>query len=162
MNLPPSVRTQLSWLLEQEIADMDALASLLREESQLLLAREPERLEQLLEAKSIRVSELASLDRRREELFHKLGVEGDSSEVAQALDTLFPSSGLGELWSRLVSLAEGCRQLNRINSATVEIGQLHLSQALQILRGGRAGDTLYGADGERTGDRTTTRLLGQA
>ena len=161
MAVSPSIGNQLSWLIEQELEQMDALAALLREESQLLLAREPERLEQLLESKSLRVSELATLDKRREELFRNLGIPNESKKVEKTLDALFPGRGLGDRWRQLAALAEGCQQLNRINSATIEIGQVHLSQALRILRGDSSETCLYGADGASK-PRPASRLIGQA
>jgi len=161
MTPPPPSRLQLSWLLEREVSELESLVALLREESQVLLARQPEPLERLLEAKSHHLSEITSLEKRREELFEQLGLGGTSEQVAASLDTLFPSRESGKLWQRLLRLARECRELNRINGATVEIGQRHLSQALNILHGHTHDQALYAQDGTRRRENTS-RLLGQA
>ncbi len=158
---PQASRPQLSWLLEQEITEMEALARLLHRESGLLLSHDPLALEQLLEAKSLKVSTLADLDQRRELFFRQLELGQDRQAVAAALDERFPPSGLGALWLRLTELAQECRRLNHLNAATVELGQHHLLQALHILRGEGPEAELYGADGEKTLE-SKPRLLGQA
>ncbi len=141
---------------------MEALARLLREESALLLGRDPLKLEQVLEAKALRVSELASLDAQRERDFKALGLDAPSEETARALEAACPGQHLGELWNRLTTLAHECRRLNRFNGATAKLGQEQLSRALSILRGEDARATgLYQRDGSR--DETAGgRLLGQA
>ncbi len=141
---------------------MESLAGLLREESALLLGREPLRLEQLLEAKALRVSELASLDQRREDFFARLGLDRDPQAAADQLDERFPETGMGELWRRLTALAEECRRLNRLNGAAVRLGQHHLGQALRILRGESAATDLYRPDGSTAEPDGHRRLLGQA
>jgi flagellar biosynthesis/type III secretory pathway chaperone len=118
-------------------------------------------LEQLLEAKSLKVSGLADLDQRREALFRQAQLGQERQAVAAALDERFPPAGLGQLWLRLAELAEECRRINQINAATLEIGQHHLAQALHILRGEDPEASLYGADGERT-QEIGNRLLAKA
>ncbi len=158
---PPSQRSRLLWLLNEEIREMEALARLLEKESHLLLSTRVAELEQLLEAKSLHVSELAALDSHREALFRELGIGGNREQSSHALATLFPADGLDDLWQRLTTLAEECRRLNRINGATMEMGQAHLSQALEILRGGASQTTLYNPEGEKTREHDGL-LLGQA
>jgi len=154
-------RSQLSWLLGQEIMGLESLSALLREESHLLLARDPARLEQLIEAKTLQVSELVSLDERRETLFREAGLNGEKQKMGQMLDEHFAGTDLADLWRRLLSLAEECQQLNRLNAATLEIGQQHLSRALQVLRGTVTEDELYNPHGEKS-PLDARRLLGQA
>ncbi len=140
---------------------MEALARLLQRESGLLPGGDPVALEQLLDAKSLKVATLVDLDQRREAFFRQLELGEERQAVAAALDEHFPPAGLGALWLRLTRLAEECRRLNHLNAATVELGQRHLLQALRILRGESPEAELYGADGEKT-PGSNRRLLGQA
>ncbi len=161
MNADSRAVSRLRALLEKEVAGMEGMIRILEEENSALLSRTAEQLEQATAAKNRHIDTLKQLEREREVLFDFLEIKGDTRQIHHRLESDFGDDSLGELWQQLLSLGQECRELNRLNGATVELGYRHVSQALQLVSGRSNSPESYDPRGKRR-ENTASRLLGQA
>lgn len=134
--------------LAQEFECGSALLKLLQQEQELLISADAEGLNAAVEEKSRLVARLAELTGQRHMALAACGLEASEAGMQAWYDA--GASDARDTWERLLELAHGAKELNRINGML--IGQ-HLSRtqtALNVLRGAPAGSSMYGPDGQTT------------
>jgi len=161
MNADSRPASLLHRLLGKEVAAMERMIRILEEEAHALLSPSAEQLERTTKAKNDHFDTLKRLEAEREALFGTLELEGDNRQIQLMLERDFGDDRLGELWQQLLSLGQECRELNRLNGVTIELGYHHVSQALQLVSGRPGAPESYGPRGKKH-EGGASRLLGQA
>lgn len=149
-----SRNSTIAELLRQEIACARELVHSLDQEYAALVQRDVTLLDTIVPEKRKAVAALESLGRRRETLLAgqdpPAKTAGTPSNNGEDGNPFNGEAHLTGLWNELRSLAQQCRDKNRINGSIVEVGYRQSRQALDILHGVTASSELY----DRTG-RTT-------
>lgn len=141
---------------------MVELKAMLERESAILAGSgESDELLQLIDEKTAKVQQLQELEQQREKLFFSIGMDNDPDGISHFLQQQIESPGLFPKWQQLLELGSQCREANRLNGTIIELGQLHLQQALCLLRGETTQSPHYDPQGRAKAD-SASRLLGQA
>ena len=161
MNAGSRSASLLRRLLEKEVAAMESMIRTLEEEARALLSHTAEQLERATKTKNAHFDTLKQLEAEREALFDALQLKGDNRQILLMLERDFDDARLGKLWQQLLSLGQECRELNRLNGMTIELGYHHVSQALQLVSGRPGTPESYDPRGKKH-EGGASRLLGQA
>jgi len=143
----PLHQGELASNLEIEIASYRALLDLLRAEQDALRSADAEALPQLSRAKLRQVNALQEFALARSQLLRAASLPETAAGMSSLLSCGSEPPGAGELWKKLLQLAEEARSLNALNGRLALVQQCHFDRAISALlqAAGRLG--IYGADG---------------
>ncbi len=153
----------LTQVLLNEVSCTEHMLKALETEAEALGTHEPEKLELASKAKQETMLRLEAAGKQREHLIQAFAVmqEGKPAFYASDADNNDPAKPLNILWNKLITLAEKCQQLNRVNGSVIERGYQNSRHALDILQGLSApGNPMAGAinsayDGYNQNGQTT-------
>ncbi len=143
--------------LHEENHAARTLLDLLKKEQAQLIAANIEGLTTLTEEKNRLVSEMAALAAKRHQALATAGYEAKESGM-QAWLASMPSATISEAWNELLALATVAKELNRTNGLLIGKHLARNQNALNVLKGGPQGQSLYGPNGQST-VKTTIRGL---
>ncbi len=153
--------SQLGAITGREVELIGRFIELLKEEQEALQAANPEPLPALGAAKVALVEQLNELENERRAA---LGI-GSDSKTRSAMENWLAAhpaeQQLARDWQTLLSLASEARQLHELNANLVALHLQHTGDALHILDSRRAGDSLYGSNGQ-TAAPSGSRLVDSA
>ncbi len=157
------MQPQLGQLLQSEIEAMNRLKLSLEHEYDSLALSHSENLETVVYEKQNEIRELERLGKQREQLMAAMNIS--DTELSSGHNPFAENTQLHDLWSQLVSLAEQCRDKNRINGSIVDSVARQTKYALDILHGISPANTgnanLYDQTGHATSSsvkRTLTQV----
>lgn len=150
----------LETLLREELAAVEALHDLLRQEHDALRARDAPTLERLAGEKQACADGLRGLETRRLNLLRERGLPTEPPGWTTALAAAAPAerASLAELMTALEHAAAQARDQNDLNGAIIAASRNHIEQALTILSGRDPLDCLYGHDTRRVFGNDTTPI----
>ena len=130
---------EIKQILQTEIECVRFLLNSLELEYEALAEHHSATLEEVVRDKQIKIQQLEVVSRQRERLlasFDNANADADVGENQQNRHYQFnDNKQLTELWNELVTLAEVCREKNRVNGSIVETVSRQSRHALDILRG---------------------------
>jgi flagellar biosynthesis/type III secretory pathway chaperone len=151
-------------LLKTDLQNARLLATLLDSERTELESRRYESLSALMRRKAELLAALEKNNERVRQLLSDTGFSHDSQGILAYCETLDRTAGTDtasqfrELQTRLTH----CREMNLINASIVHRTKLHTGTLLDILRGKKAGQSLYTAEGSSSANPAIPRTLGSA
>jgi len=127
-------QNELILLLKHEVSQVQNLMHSLEEEYAALAEQHTSTLEEVVRRKQDTIRELEQIGLQRETLLASMNssTEEQLGLASRASDS---SNQLSVLWNELVSLAEKCQEMNRVNGSIVELVSRQSRQALDILHG---------------------------
>ncbi len=138
ITLSNSEQQEIKQMLQMEVECAQLLLSALALEYKALAEHHPATLEAIVQDKQVKIQQLETTSRRREEFLVSLGITFDSINQDGDNSPGYPFNGyrqLSELWEKLVNVAELCRDKNQVNGRIVELVFRQSRDALDILRG---------------------------
>lgn len=131
-----SART-LAQALQFEISCTEQMLQALQAENDALGSHEPEKLEAATQVKHEKILQMQQAGQRREAVLQALPAEINIQTLLSRPGTPASEPGrtLKTLWLKLMSLAEQCQQMNRVNGSIIERGYQQSRHALNILQG---------------------------
>lgn len=142
------MQQQLEAILERQAHCSTELLQCLESERQALTAHDTDALELITRDKTRHTQALDELDARREQMVTGLDCGSGAEGMQRCLEMFGSESHLADLWDRIIGNIRACRDNNIANGGILELGRLHVEQALAILRGSTAGPPAYDAQGE--------------
>lgn len=127
-----NIQQQIADSLQNEIDAISRLLEYLEQEHTALANSDPDVLNRVVNEKHEAIHRLESISKHREQCMlqqfgYSVGLDADNP--------FEQNQTLASLWSKLVTLAQQCRDKNRINGAIVEGLSRQSRQALDILHG---------------------------
>ena len=138
---------RLAKVMDQEIETAQTLLETLQDETDAL-GQDPETLQRVASRKQDLVHRMEGLHSQRCTLLQQSGCETSRAGLERFIGRFDHGQRLQIRWRRLVELTERCRDANLSNGAAVELGRLHLRQALAVVHGHSPQTVTYGASGE--------------
>ena len=146
-------------ILSREAEELTAVLRALEDEHSALVENDPERLEGAVSQKNAALDRYMATKAQRE-------AKGLTDNITAAIAN-HPkltegqrASGI-EIASSLRSTGESCKELNQRNGVLISALRDHTQRALNVVRGGESGVTLYGQQGNANQD-VEGRVLGRA
>ena len=131
-----STQQQIKQVFQREIECAQMLLQSLDLEYGALAEHHPDTLEEVVRDKQERIQQLELISRQREELLSTFtGVSISKTDEKNHNYNFNADEQLTGLWNELVSVAEKCRDKNRINGSIVELVSKQSRHALDILHG---------------------------
>ncbi len=128
-------------VIEAELDAAKSFLSLLREESDVLVAGDTERLSSIVQRKSELLQKSGHLAREREKLL----------PLAETGDWMRGRPEISNAWQDLIVLGQEIKQLNEVNGKIIDVRLRATQQSLGMLQSlSRATTYLYGPDGQQT------------
>ncbi len=140
----PAAATQLTELLDQQLAALESVLNVLAREQTALEARDVAALESLTAEKQEHLAAAAGLEQQRREL----------APSPAAMETLAESPAIAERWARLLELTRACRDHNEANGRIIRRQQRRVESTLTLMRGQGEQTDVYGPDGADPAVRT--------
>jgi flagella synthesis protein FlgN len=158
--LDPNVcREHLEKLLAEEVSALGRLTTLLDREHELLLANEPEELENAAEARQACIAELVRIEDERRSLCRMMNVPADAAGLDRLLTWCDPSQELKHRWALCSEHAASCRQRNDRNGALVSARLKKVEGLLDLLTGRANQPKVYGRQGAFESSPRAARVL---
>lgn len=134
--LDSSEQQQIRQVFQREIECAQMLLQSLDLEYSALAEQHTAALEEVVRVKQERIQQLESISRQREKLLAAYsGVNLISNDEHNKSYQFSTNDKLASLWKELVTIAEKCREKNRINGSIVELVSKQSRHALDILQG---------------------------
>lgn len=154
---------QLSTILQSEISNSNALASLLKQERDALKVSDVDKVSEITKLKQPYLLKLEQLARQREQLLSAVGFPAGKSglEAFIANQEEADATRMSTQVSRLREVAKTCREFNQINGGIINVNRQYLVRALSILRGRDPETGAYGPGGEYTSQVVRQPLIGR-
>lgn len=146
-------------ILSREAEELSTVLRALEEEHSALVENDPQRLEEAVSEKNAALDRYMVTKAERE-------AKGISDNITQAIAS-HPKLSAGqrasgiEIASALRATGEHCKKLNQRNGMLISALRDHTQRAMNIVRGGESGVTLYGQQGN-TDQNGGSRVLGRA
>ncbi len=160
--LQSQVRNDLVPIFQAELAALQTLASLMREEQQALESRDSYRLLEISAAKEPLLRSLQLATSQRFQAMQILGYTPGSDGMKSLLDWCHAGEALRQQSAQVQQLTEVCHELNVQNGMQINKNQEFVTRSLGILLGlGEEEFIGYNARGGRTedgGNRTITTI----
>ena len=144
-----SQASQLTDLLDRQIAALEAVLEVLGLENTALRDRDVAALEQISNRKQERLADAATLEQHRREL----------APDPDAMERLAENAAVAERWARLLDLTRVCRDQNEENGRVIRLQQRRVENTLTLLRGSGGQPDLYGPDGGNPARRSSRTPL---
>lgn len=136
------------------------LLRLLEQEQECLVNADLETLSRLTAEKAKTVAQVAELSRGRHTALEEAGFEASEAGMQAWMAQAEVSQTARQVQHRLLTVAQSCRELNRINGLLIT-QHLHRNQAaIDILRGGAAAcNAFYGPTGQPSSEHKRGTLV---
>lgn len=148
-------------ITEREIALITRFVDLLKEEQATLRGTDSAALPELGSAKAALVEQLNILEDQRVAALAMPSDEKPRAAMEQWLAANPSQRAAAVNWTKLLELAEEARQLHHLNAGLVALHLQRTQEALAILNGRTASETLYGSDGQ-TATASGSRIVDSA
>lgn len=143
----PNASGDIAELLSRELATLESLLALLRQEHALLVAGTSDGLTALAEKKSAAVLELGQLASARDRALERLNLP--TGRAGMDAWTLSSGGAASQArWDRLLKLTAEARTLNESNGQAIAVHMQHNQQALSVLMAAADKTATYGPDGQ--------------
>jgi flagella synthesis protein FlgN len=154
---------QLSTILQSEISNSTALATLLKQERDALKISDVDKVSEITKLKQPYLLKLEQLARQREQLLTAVGFPAGKSglEAFIANQEEAEATRMSMQVTRLREVAKTCREFNQINGGIINVNRQYLVRALSILRGRDPETGAYGPGGEYTSQVVRQPLIGR-
>ena len=152
---------QIAALLNHEVASLDRLQDVLKQEYDALLSADIEAIERATSGKNLALKTQADATQARQRLTISSSFSGTEEGLQQLLASCDNREQLVPLYSRLVSLAKQCHASNRTNGRLIMQKQQQTLGALNIIRQTNSDAATYSGQG-KTMATGATRTLGKA
>ena len=140
--------TDIAAITEREVALIARFVELLKEEQDNLRGVDPAQLPELGSAKAALVEQLNSLEDQRINALAMPAGDKPRAAMEKWLAANPEQLAAAVNWTKLLTLAEEARQLHHLNASLLAIHLQRTQEALAILHGRAASETLYGSDGQ--------------
>jgi len=130
--------------LQEELRTARTLLELLKQEQAQLVAADIDALNALTEEKTRLVTRMSELATDRH---HALAATGFAASEAGMQAWLEPEEAR-QAWQNLLELARAAKEVNRSNGLLIGKHLTRNQSALNVLKGGPQGQTLYGPNGQ--------------
>lgn len=157
-----SCHTELDSLLHAEYVCTGKLNTLLSAESEALIARDVDTLEQLVKDKHELLQTFGQLEERLQQLLQSAGFGTERTDVEACIGWCDNNGRLKKGWRLLLERIQLAQQKNRVNGATLEATRSHAQQALALLRGQSPESPLYNPTGNTGVNHLAGRSLAKA
>lgn len=147
-------------LLSQESRLVERFISLLEQEQQLLFENAADRLQELVEAKSVVATDLAASSTARDRALEHMGFAQGRMGMEAWLETQDGLPARTE-WSSLLVMAAEARALNELNGQLIRTRMQSNNKALSVLLAAANEAATYGPDGQQRSGQNP-RSLGSA
>ncbi|MCL2523688.1 MAG: flagellar protein FlgN [Betaproteobacteria bacterium] len=137
-------------LTAREIALLARFVELLKDEQETLRRADPEPLADIGAAKVALVEQLNALENERRDALAIDGAEKIRSAMSQWLAANPTQQQVARDWQTLLELAGEAKELHNLNAGLVALHLQQTGDALHVLDARRAGDSLYGSNGQTT------------
>jgi flagella synthesis protein FlgN len=140
--------SDIAAITEREVALIARFVELLKEEQESLRGTDAAALPELGSAKAALVEQLNALEDQRVTAL-AMPPGGKPRAVMEQWLAANPSQRVAAVnWTKLLALAEEARQLHQLNAGLVALHLQRTQEALAILHGRTASETLYGSNGQ--------------
>lgn len=140
--------TDIAAITEREVALIARFVELLKNEQESLRGTDTDQLPELGAAKAALVEQLNALEEQRVAALAMPAGEKPRAAMEQWLAANPTQRAAAVNWTKLLSLAEEARQLHQLNAGLVARHLQRTQEALAILNGRTASETLYGSNGQ--------------
>lgn len=140
--------TDIAAITEREVALIARFVELLKNEQESLRGTDTDQLPELGVAKAALVEQLNALEEQRVAALAMPAGETPRAAMEQWLAANPTQRAAAVNWTKLLSLAEEARQLHQLNAGLVALHLQRTQEALAILNGRTASETLYGSNGQ--------------
>lgn len=140
--------TDIAAITEREVALIARFVELLKNEQESLRGTDTDQLPELGAAKAALVEQLNALEDQRVAALAMPAGETPRAAMEQWLAANPTQRAAAVNWTKLLSLAEEARQLHQLNAGLVALHLQRTQEALAILNGRTASETLYGSNGQ--------------
>ena len=145
--------------LGDELAAGRALLQLLKDEQDLLVSADVDRLAVAIEEKGKLVARMTELALRRYGQLTAAGFDGSESGMQAWLQQRKPAARIAQDWAALVETAQLAKELNRSNGMLIGQHMARTQSALNVLQGAPEGGQMYGPNGQATGAAGGRKLV---
>jgi len=156
-----SVTTNLKPILEQELAALQRMASVLLGEKDALKQNDQENLLRHVEGKNALASEIDNLLYQCNQILRANGLAEGSPGLTQLKESMGATNPLAGLMQSIESASDQCRKQNEINGKIVQQGSQELRSKIAILQGGAMDPDGYDSDGDVASNKISN-ILGRA
>lgn len=140
--------TDIAAITEREVALIARFVELLKNEQESLRGTDTDQLPELGAAKAALVEQLNALEEQRVAALAMPAGETPRAAMEQWVAANPTQRAAAVNWTKLLSLAEEARQLHQLNAGLVALHLQRTQEALAILNGRTASETLYGSNGQ--------------
>jgi flagella synthesis protein FlgN len=143
--------------LESEADAVLRFVGLLKQEQENLANGDVDALAPIIQRKNAIAIELTAFAKQRNASLAANGLGADRAGIDAWCERHPTDTRTRENWSRILTLANEARELNRVNGELIKIRMQHNAQALDALLGASQSLNLYGPDGQSAG-RSSRRI----
>jgi flagellar biosynthesis/type III secretory pathway chaperone len=154
--------TELDDLLHAEYVCTGKLNALLSAESEALVARDVDTLEQLVKDKHDLIQTFGQLEERMQQLLLSAGFGTGRTDIEACINWCDNNGRLKKGWRLLLERILLAQHKNRVNGATLEATRSHAQQSLALLRGQSPESPLYNPTGNTGVNHLAGRTLAKA
>ncbi|TCS39159.1 flagella synthesis protein FlgN [Paucimonas lemoignei] len=133
--------------LHEENRTARMLLEILNKEQAQLVAADVDALTALTEEKNQLVARMSELAAERHAALTAAGFEATEQGMQAWLDSLQPPTAR-QSWKELLEIAQAAKEINRSNGMLIGKHLARNQNALNVLKGGPQGQTLYGPNGQ--------------
>lgn len=138
---------ELKDLLNQDIRQLESLATVLEQEKSLLSDSDVKALQKVTQEKNLHLDQIRQRAKTKIRLLVAMGFRPDQGEPSRFIR----STGLADvatLWETADKQLKLCQSLNQMNGKVISHLQKRLSKLTEIFRGATGQEKLYGAKGQ--------------
>lgn len=139
---------EIAAITEREVTLIARFVELLKEEQESLRGTDPSQLPELGAAKAALVEQLNALEDQRVAALAMPVADKPRAAMEKWLAANPAQRAAAVNWTNLLALADEARQLHQENAGLVALHLQRTQEALAILHGRSANETLYGSNGQ--------------
>jgi len=147
MHLTAEHQKQISHMLSAELQSTDEMRSILEQEYDILLHKNPNDILSIIEIKHQAKNKMQKHLLHRNRFFKALALPTDNAATHDLMKRL-TSSDTRKLWEQLMDQTLRLKEMNEINGGIVNLSLRHNRLALDILTGHSSEDETYGPGGQ--------------
>lgn len=136
---------------------MLSLAQLLKTEQVSLVNGDVEKLGELTQEKSRRITLLTELEKKRNTYLSQLGYSSDAKGMQDYLSHPSTEVSAAEYWTHLLQISEQAKENNRANGILINRQLTRNQSALNILQQNNPAGSMYGPNGQSTNNTSSGR-----
>lgn len=148
--------------LDRSIEDMRQLAELMLEELRAIESRNPDGLQQVVDAKRGLLASLENETAQQKRWIEAAGFGFTPDGIERFIQAHDQADQLGARWSTLLDHTRRCDRLNGDNARLIERDQRRVAMTLRLLKGEDASATTYDPRGRTASSGQRGRTISQA